>query len=136
MSRIRGPRMSPPAIGSEIEVRRSGKITRYNNDNTVNVKLNQGPGRPHKVRFTDVLHPAPVPTQELPSAALPALVPLPALPPLEPHEGRPKKRGRLLSIGTIVAVIGMVGAGIFHGMGVQLWNAIWSALTGLPAIGH
>ena len=56
MSRIRGPRMSPPTIGSEIEVRRSGKITRYNNDNTMNVKLNQGPGRPHKVRFADVLH--------------------------------------------------------------------------------
>ncbi|MGE3229369.1 MAG: hypothetical protein AB7J30_08020 [Hyphomicrobium sp.] len=130
--------MSPPAIGSEIEVRRSGKITRYNNDNTVNVKLNQGPGRPHKVRFTDVLHPTPAPSRDPPSnsTALPALVPLPASPPQESHKERTRKGGRLLSIGTIVAVIGMVGAGIFHGMGVQLWNALWSALTGMQAIGH
>lgn len=130
--------MSPPTIGSEIDVRRTGRITRYNNDNTLNVKLKEGRGRPHRISFADVLHPNPVPAQETPncSASLPALVPRPALPPLESHEERPRKSGRLLSIGTIIAVIGMVGAGIFHGMGVQLWNAIWSALTGLPTIGH
>ena len=35
-----------------------------------------------------------------------------------------------------MAVIGMVGAGIFHGMGVQLWNALWTAITGVQIIGH
>jgi hypothetical protein len=130
--------MSPPTIGSEVEVRRTGKVTRYNNDNTLNVKLKEGRGRPHKVHFADVLHPHATPAQEAPSgtSALTPLAPLPALPPLEIQEAKPKRGGHLLGIGTIVTVLGMVGAGIFHGMGVQLWNALWGALSGIQGIGH
>ncbi|MDQ8700738.1 hypothetical protein [Hyphomicrobium sp. LHD-15] len=131
--------MSPPTIGSEIEVRRTGKVTRYNDDNTLNVKLKEGRGRPHKVRFADILHP-PTGSQPAPATTsfttLPALAPIPPLPPLEAQEEKPNNSGRLLGIGTIVTVLGMIVAGIFHGVGVQLWSALWTAVTGDPTIGH
>lgn len=62
--------MAPPEVGSEVPVRVTGRITRYNNDDTVNVKLDGRPGRPRKVAFADVLSvPPSIPAVEPPPLA-------------------------------------------------------------------
>ena len=132
--------MSPPTIGSEIEVRRSGKITRYNNDNTLNVKLKSGRGRPHKVPFGDVIHPvtvASVPANDIcPVSPLPALEPIPALPPMNstPPERRRSRTG--LIIGSVLTIGGMIIAGVFHEIGQNLWKVAMAYVQGGGPLMH
>ncbi len=89
--------MSPPKIGSEVTVARRGKITRYNNDNTANVKFDDGPGRPHKLSFDDI--------NPFSGAG---------------SEPEAKKKGWLLGGGIIAAGALEVYGGVFHKLGEYL----------------
>lgn len=45
------------ASSGEVFVRRPARVTRYNDDDTANVKFGRTAGRPHKVPKADILHP-------------------------------------------------------------------------------
>jgi hypothetical protein len=115
--------MAPPDVGSEVHVRLPGRITRYNNDNTVNIKLDSRPGRPRKVPFEHVLTP-------------PVAEPVSRLP--SPSEGdtcsEPAQKAsasRLLSWATFVSVAGAIVLGIFHGIGTKILEVFWPYLRPL-----
>jgi hypothetical protein len=56
--------------------------------------------------------------------------PLPPLPPLEPLEPLPplnqRRRRRLLSWATVIALMGALAAGIFHSLGSKLFERAWT----------
>lgn len=133
--------MAPPEVGSEVPVILNGRITRYNSDNTLNVKLRPGPGRPHKIPFHKVVDTLP---REMPpiandsvKAVIPQLEPLPQLQPLpplspiacEPAHAEPceptSKRRSVLSWATFAAVGGTIALGIIHGIGSKMVEEIW-----------
>jgi hypothetical protein len=127
-----GVRMAPPDVGSDVAVRRSGKVTRYNDDNTVNVKFDSGRGRPHKIKFGDVLDRS----LDCESATATVLEPLPPFSPL-PSLGtmvasnkgvQRSKKFYVLSWATAAAVAGAIGIGILHGMGARLFEMMWPHL--------
>jgi hypothetical protein len=53
--------------------------------------------------------------------------PLPPLPPLPPLNAR--RRRRLLSWATVIALTGALAAGIFHALGAKLFERAWSYLN-------
>jgi hypothetical protein len=116
--------MAPPDVGSEVHVRLPGRITRYNNDNTVNVKLDSKPGRPRKVPFEHVL--------TTPVAAEPAATPPPAVGGDTCSEPAEKVSAfRLLSWATLLSVVGAIALGIFHGIGTKVLEVLWPYLRSL-----
>lgn len=110
--------MAPPEIGSEVPILRNGVITRYNDDNTVNVKFDSGPGRPHKVAFKHVNPPALPPVHPFE-----ALHPLPALDPLPPSEEKKGKGGLFWT--AVLTVIGGIAVGVSHALGHRILDAVW-----------
>ncbi len=119
--------MAPPEVGSEVPVRLTGRITRYNNDDTVNVKFDSRPGRPRKVAFSDVLSmPPPVPPAE----------PVQALASSAGRDGcsgvtQRTSKARLLSWASVLTVASAVVAGIFHGIGTKVLETVWPYLRPL-----
>lgn len=55
------------------------------------------------------------------------LKPLPSLEPLPPLGAR--RRRRLLSWATVVALLGALAAGIFHALGSKLFERAWTYLN-------
>jgi hypothetical protein len=49
--------------------------------------------------------------------------PLPPLPPLPPFGS--KRTKRLLSWATVIALLSALAAGIFHGLGSKIFDAVW-----------
>jgi hypothetical protein len=56
-----------------------------------------------------------------------AMDPLPPLPPLPPLYARRKRR--LLSWATVIALTGALAAGIFHSLGSKLFEHAWTFLN-------
>lgn len=116
--------MAPPEVGSEVPVRLSGRITRYNNDNTVNIKLDGRRGRPRKVPFEHVLT---APTTTEPAAALPPARGGDAC--SEPAQKA--SASRLLSWASFLTVGGAVALGVFHGIGTKIVDVVWPYVRAL-----
>jgi hypothetical protein len=115
-----------PDLGSDVDIRVTGKLTRYNHDNTADVKLRPGRGRPHKIEFAKILD---RPTGAPPPSSTVILVPEPSPPPsmdeLTPvikfQPVRPSFH--LFSWGTFVAVLGMIVVGMFLEVGTIIFTA-------------
>lgn len=115
--------MAPPEIGSEVTFLKNGRITRYNDDNTVNIKMDDRPGRPLKVHFSKIkgdCEPAPATPPPLPIATLQPLPPLDPLPPLEEKKGK----GGLFWTG-VLTVVGGIAVGVSHALGHRILDAVW-----------
>ena len=56
-----------------------------------------------------------------------AMDPLPPLPPLPPLNARRKRR--LLSWATVIALTGALAAGVFHALGAKLFERAWTYLN-------
>lgn len=99
----------------EVFVRRTGKITRLNPDQTANVKFGDGPGRPHKVSLSDILFPHRAETSQPPP--------------------QPEKKGRRVGLRAlvwsgIVAIPVLLVTGAFHGVGQDLYGEYVRPLLG------
>lgn len=115
--------MAPPEIGSEVTFLKNGRITRYNDDNTVNIKLDAKPGRPLKVHFSKIKNDcAPVPAlpPPLPLASLKPLLPLDPLAPLEQKKG---KGGLFWTVA--LTALGGIGLGVSHALGHRILDMVW-----------
>ena len=137
--------MAPPDVGSTVPFIRLGKITRHNDDDTVNVKFDSGRGRPYKVPLTNIpetcndsfVYPPSCPQQG--KFNFEALKPLPPLPPLPSSRDRdciapPPEASRnrsLLSWTTLLTVAGTIALGISHGVGSKLVYEIWPIIRPL-----
>lgn len=99
----------------EVFVRRAGKITKLNPDQTANVKFGSGPGRPHKISLSDILYPHRAETS--------------------PPPGQPEKKRRRPGLWAmvwsgIVAIPVLLVSGAFHGVGQDLYGEYLRPLLG------
>ena len=136
--------MAPPDVGSTVPFIRLGKITRHNDDDTVNVKFDSGRGRPYKVPLTNIpetrnesfVYPPCRPQGQFNFGALKPSPP--SLPEsstrdvtcIAPPPETSRKRS-LLSWTTFLTVTGAIALGISHGVGSKLVDEIWPIIRPL-----
>jgi hypothetical protein len=126
---LRGVSMAPPSVGSEVPVTRVGRVTRHNDDETVNIKFDRRPGAPRKVHLKYInLGPPPLPPKTI--VELVACKGEEQRTPIIEDLGirRSRSTANVIGWGSFLTVAGAIGVGVFHGIGNRILDAIWPYL--------